>query len=117
MAADGQDAVVGFLRDPAAYGAGVTRVDLVETHISLVFLAGDRVFKLKRAVTYPYLDFSTVERRRAMCEAELRLNRRTAPELYLDVRAVVRRADGTVGWGPEGTPLDWVVVMRRFDER
>lgn len=116
-AVDGQEAVIAFLRRPAAYGAGVERVDVVETHISMVFLAGDRAYKLKRAVRYPYLDFSTVERRLAMCEAELRLNRRTAPDLYLDVRAVTRRADGTIGWGPEGVLLDGVLVMRRFDER
>jgi aminoglycoside phosphotransferase family enzyme/predicted kinase len=114
---EGQDAVIAFLREPAAYGAGATRVDVIETHISIVFLAGERAYKLKRAVKYPYLDFSTPERRRAMCEAELRLNRRTAPDLYLEVRAVTRRTDGAIGWGPEGTPLDWVLVMRRFDER
>jgi aminoglycoside phosphotransferase family enzyme len=64
----------------------------------------------------PYLDFSTSERRQAACAAELALNRRTAPELYLEVRAISRRPDGTIGWDGEGAPLDWVVVMRRFDQ-
>jgi aminoglycoside phosphotransferase family enzyme/gluconate kinase len=114
MADDAQAEIIEFLRDPAAHG--VDRVDVVETHISVVFLAGDRAYKLKRAVKYPYLDFSTVAKRRAMCRAELELNRRTAPALYREVRAVVRGADGRVGWGPDGTVLDWVVVMSRFDE-
>ena len=54
--------------------------------------------------------------RRAACEAELALNRRTAPQLYLEIRALGRLPDGTVGWNSDGTPLDWVVVMRRFDQ-
>ncbi|MBV9151975.1 MAG: AAA family ATPase, partial [Alphaproteobacteria bacterium] len=86
-----------------------------ETHISIVFLAGDRAYKLKRAVKYPYLDFSTPDLRRAACETELELNRRTAPQLYLEVRAISRLRDGSVGWGGEA-PLDWCVVMRRFDQ-
>ena len=76
----------------------------------------DRAYKLKRAVKYPYLDFSTPKRRHVACEAELALNRRTAPQLYLEVRAIGRRLDGTVGWEGEGAPFDWVVVMRRFDQ-
>ena len=56
-----------------------------ETHMSWVFLAGDRVYKLKKPVHFPYLDFSTLERREAACRAELRLNRRLAPDIYLNV--------------------------------
>jgi len=114
MADDPQAEVIEFLRDPATHG--VERVDTVETHISVVFLAGNRAYKLKRAVKYPYLDFSTVAKRRAMCRAELVLNRRTAPALYREVRAISRGPDGRIGWGPRGTVLDWVVVMARFDE-
>jgi len=73
----------------------------IDTHGAVVFLSGDRAYKLKRAVKFPYMDFSTAERRRAMCEAEVAINRRLAPEIYLGVEP----ADG-----------DWVVVMRRFDE-
>jgi uncharacterized protein len=112
---DRQD-VIAFLSDPAAYGPGVDRVDIIATHISLVFLAGDRAYKLKRAVRYPYLDFSTAERRRRACNAEVALNRRTAPDLYLEVRGVGRAGNGTVGWTGAGPRLDWVVVMRRFDQ-
>lgn len=110
-----QSAVIAFLRDPSSYGATVKRVELIETHISLVFLAGERAYKLKRAVRYPYLDFSSAERRRGACEAELALNRRTAPSLYLEVRAL-SRLDGRVLFGQNGAAVDWVVVMARFDE-
>jgi uncharacterized protein len=108
--------VIAFLRDPSSYGPGVDRVEVIETHASLVFIAGERVFKLKRAVAYPYLDFSTADLRRRACEAELVLNRRTAPALYEEVRGLFRGAGGAVGFSPNGEALDWVVVMRRFDQ-
>jgi aminoglycoside phosphotransferase family enzyme/predicted kinase len=104
------------LRDPSSHGPGVDRVEVVETHASLVFIAGEHVCKLKRAVAYPYLDFSTVDLRRRACEAELVLNRRTAPALYEEVRGLFRGADGAVSFSPHGEALDWVVVMRRFDQ-
>jgi uncharacterized protein len=108
--------VVAFLKDLSSYGPGADRVEVIETHASLVFIAGDRVFKLKRAVAYPYLDFSTADLRRRACEAELVLNRRTAPALYEEVRGLFRGADGAVSFAPNGEALDWVVVMRRFDQ-
>ena len=97
--ADDQRAVIDFLSKASSYGAAIERVDIIETHVSLVFLAGDRAYKLKRAVKFPYLDFSTAERRRVACEAELALNRRTAPNLYLEVRALTRTADGQSALG------------------
>lgn len=107
-----QQEVAAFLEDPRTHGgAAVQRID---THAAMVFLAGERAYKMKRAVRYPYLDFSTVEKRRAACQAELTLNRRTAPSLYLDVTPVVRRADGALGIGGDGAVVDWLVVMRRF---
>jgi hypothetical protein len=108
--------VIAFLKHPSSYRPGVDRVEVIETHASLVFIAGERVFKLKRAVAYPYLDFSTVGLRRRACEAELVLNRRTAPALYEEVRGLFRGADGAVSFAPNGEALDWVVVMRRFDQ-
>ena len=81
-----------------------------------MWLAGDRVYKLKRAVRFDYVDFSTIELRRAACEAEVRLNRRTAPSLYLGVRPVTRDAGGTLAIGRTGTPVDWLVEMVRFDQ-
>jgi len=113
---DDQHDVIDFLSRPSSYGAGVERVDIIETHVSLVFLAGDRGYKLKRAIKFPYLDFSSADQRRIACEAEFALNRRTAPKLYLEVRALTRAMDGGVGFGAEGRVLDWVVVMRRFDQ-
>jgi uncharacterized protein len=115
LSADQRD-VVAFLKNPSSWGPGVDRVEIIETHASLVFVAGERVFKLKRAVAYPYLDFSTADLRRRACEAELALNRRTAPALYEAVRGLFRGADGAVGFSPNGEALDWVVVMRRFDQ-
>jgi len=114
--ADDQRDVIDFLSRPSSYGAAVERVEIIETHVSLVFLAGDRGYKLKRAVKFPYLDFSSAEQRRIACEAELVLNRRTAPELYLEVRPLTRTANRSVGFGTEGRVVDWVVVMRRFDQ-
>jgi len=88
-----------FLSKASSYGTAVEPVEIIQTHVSLVFLAGDCAFKLKRAMKFPYLDFSTVEQRRVDCEAELALNRRTATKLYLEVRALTRAADGGVGFG------------------
>ena len=104
---DTQSEVVGFL-------AGQTS-ERVETHISLVFLGDGVVFKLKRAVTLPYVDFSTLEARRRACEAELAVNRRTAPTLYRRVAAITRCADGGLEWNGPGAVQDWVVEMNRFD--
>src|SRR3954451_12421992 len=115
---DEQHEVVAFLRDPASYPLGAAPVEVVETHGSLVFLAGAYAYKLKRAVKYAYLDFSTLALRLGACSAELRLNRRTAPSLYLEVRAIRRCEDGRLRWGRAGRPdhegADYVVVMRRF---
>jgi aminoglycoside phosphotransferase family enzyme len=116
MIVDDQREVAEFLLTPQAYGAGVGRVDRIDTHASSVFLAGDRAYKLKRAVRYDYLDFSTLERRRTLCHAELALNRRTAPSLYVDVVPVTREADRRLVLGGHGTPVDWLIRMRRFDQ-
>src|SRR5271165_1375939 len=107
---DDQHDVIDFLSRPSSYGAAVERVDIIETHVSLVFLAGDHAYKLKRAMKFPYLDFSFAEQRQVACEAELALNRRTAPNLYLEVRALTCTANGGVGFGIEGRAVDWVVV-------
>lgn len=109
-----QAAVIAFLADPATYGVG--SVERIDTHTAVVFLAGDRAFKLKRAVRFSYLDYSTLTARERNCRAELALNRRTAPELYDEVRPITRDGDGTLSFGGTGTVVDWVVVMRRFDQ-
>jgi aminoglycoside phosphotransferase family enzyme/predicted kinase len=116
MIDDDQREVIAFLGHAAAYGDDVGAVEMVATHASLVFLAGDRAYKLKRAVRYPYLDYSTRELRRRSCEAELVLNRRTAPSLYLKIAPVTRMAGGGLALDGDGEAIDWVVVMRRFAE-
>ncbi len=109
-----QGETVALLENPATHGGH--RPTRIDTHAAMVFLAGNRAWKLKRAVWFPFLDFSDSDRRRAACEAELRLNRRTAPELYLGCRPIVRRADGKLAIDGDGAPVDWVVEMRRFDQ-
>jgi aminoglycoside phosphotransferase family enzyme/predicted kinase len=116
MIVEDQGEVIAFLSRPGAFGSGVSRVDRVETHVSVVFLAGEQAYKLKRAVRFPYLDFSTRELRREFCEAEVRINRRTAPEIYRRVVAVNRKANGALGLGGGGQPVEWLVEMARFDE-
>jgi hypothetical protein len=91
--ADDQHEVIDFLSTSSSYRPAVERVNVIETHALLVFLAGDRANKLKRAVKYLYLDFSTAGAEVA-CEAEFTLNRRTAPEIYLEIRALTRVPDG-----------------------
>lgn len=113
-----EDDVVAALSRPETY-PGKPDVDVRETHISYVFLAGDRVYKLKKRLLLPFVDYSTPARRRAMCEEEIRLNRRLAPRVYLGVRSAVADENGTVTLGQPGDPraVDHVVEMRRFDER
>lgn len=114
MAASDQGEVIAFLADPASHGPGVGRVERIDTHGAVVFLAGEHAYKLKRAVRFPYMDFSTLEKRRAACEAEIRLNRRTAPMIYERAAPIVRTAAG-LRIGGAGEAVDWIVVMRRFD--
>src|SRR5215470_6481372 len=103
-----------FLADTATHaGAPVRRID---THSAAVFLSGDRAFKIKRAVRYPFLDFSTLARRKAACEAELEINRVFAPGLYLRVTPITRESDGTLRFAGLGESVEWAVEMRRFDE-
>lgn len=110
-----QQNIVAFLLLPEAYGlAADEKVGHIETHASHVFLAGDRAWKLKKRVKFTFLDFSTLERRKAACESEIELNRRTAPEIYLRVVPVRRRGGCFRLGGDEGEIADWLVEMRRF---
>ena len=113
-----QDEVIAFLSRPDSYGPGVDSVERHETHGAIVFLAGDRAYKLKRAVKFPYMDYSTVDLRREMSVRELAVNRRTAPKLYLEVRPIVGDA-GALRFGSgsdSDRAVDWVVVMHRFPQ-
>src|SRR5436190_23696251 len=89
---ESQEPVFALLADPATHGgAEVKRID---THAAVVFLAGERVLKVKRAVKFPFLDFSTLDRRKAACEAEIAVNKPYAPEIYRGVVPITRGADG-----------------------
>jgi len=117
MIPDSQRDTFAFLARPDSHGPGVSRVDQVHTHISAIFLGGDRALKLKRAVTLPFVDFAPPEARRRACEAEVALNSRGAPDLYRGVRTITREADGHLALDGLGEPVDWVVEMARFDEQ
>jgi hypothetical protein len=112
--ADDQREVIAFLSSPATHQ--VATVERIDTHTSVVFLAGTRAYKLKRAVHFDYVDFSSLERRQYCCEAEIRLNRRTAPTLYKGVVPVVRSLHGPLSLGGEGSVIEWLVEMQRFDQ-
>jgi uncharacterized protein len=111
---DPQSEVLAALADPATHGGqAVKRID---THAAAVFLAGPRAYKIKRAVRYPFLDFSTLEKRKAACEAELAVNRPYAPQLYRRVLPITREPDGALALDGAGAPVEWAVEMIRFDE-
>jgi aminoglycoside phosphotransferase family enzyme/predicted kinase len=111
---ESQDAVFALMGDPATHrGATVRRID---THAAAVFLAGERAYKIKRAVKFPFLDYSSITKRKAACEAELEVNRPFAPSIYRRVVAITREADGQLALDGRGVPVDWAVEMRRFDE-
>jgi aminoglycoside phosphotransferase family enzyme len=110
------DEKVSFLSRSTSYPSPVGDVGRRETHMSWVFLAGQEAYKLKKPVQFAYLDFSTLARREMACRAELRLNRRLAPEVYYAVMPIVRSARG-LAIGGSGQIVDWLVVMRRLDER
>ena len=114
MTGTDQQSVVDYLMRPVTHGGAA--VERIDTHSAMVFLAGSRALKLKRGVWFDYLDFSTEPLRRAACEAEVRINRRTAPEVYRGVVAVTRQANGSLALGGQGTPVDWLVDMVRFDQ-
>ncbi|MEJ8571153.1 AAA family ATPase [Microbaculum marinum] len=113
---DVQADVEAFLSDPATYGGRVAEVGRIDTHAAIVFLAGDDVYKIKRAVRFPFLDFSTPDKRRRACEREVELNRLTAPELYLGAVPIVRSPEGRLSFSGRGPVVEWAVHMRRFDE-
>jgi uncharacterized protein len=111
---DTQEPVLALLGRPATHdGHAVKRID---THAASVFLAGERAYKIKRAVRFPFLDFSTIEKRKAACEAEIAVNRAFAPEIYRRVVAITREANGALALGGRGEPVEWAVEMRRFDD-
>lgn len=115
MNSTGQTDAIALLTDAGRLGIAAP-VETIETHISRIFLAGDRAFKMKRAVKLPYADFSTPELRLAACRKEVELNSPTAPGLYLGVRRITRQTNGKAAFDGEGELIDAVVEMKRFDQ-
>jgi uncharacterized protein len=101
---------------PAAFPHAVSRMHVIETHISWIVLTGQFAYKFKKPVRYDFLDASTLERRRELCKEELRLNRRLAPDLYVDVVALTRE-DGQLKVGGDGPAVEYAVRMHEFDPR
>ncbi len=110
---ENQEAIFRFLAEPSTHGgAAVKRID---THAAAVFLAGPAAYKVKRAVKFPFLDFSTREKRRAALDAEIEANRPFTPELYIGLIPIVRR-NGALAFSDEGDAVEWALKMHRFDE-
>jgi len=108
-----QERVFAFLTDPATH-RDVRRID---THAASVFLEGNRALKVKRAVRFPFLDYSTLEKRKAACDEELKINRRFAPQIYRRVVPITQKSDGSLSVDEGGTPVEYAIEMARFDER
>lgn len=113
---DDQDKVIAFLSRAESYGTPALPVARINTHISAIFLVGDRAFKLKRNVRYSYADFSELWQREKYCKLELELNRRSAPDLYKGVHTITEDEDGRLAFDGQGRVLDWVLEMKRFDQ-
>jgi len=116
-----QAALIAALRDPARYPHPAGTVERIETHISHVLLAGEYAYKIKKPVNLGFLDFSTLAARRFYCEEELRLNRRLAPQLYLELVAICGSARApvlvpAVGTTEEAGVIEYAVKMRRFPQ-
>jgi uncharacterized protein len=108
-----QERVFAFLTEPAAH----PHVRRIDTHAASVFLEGARALKIKRAVRFPFLDYSTLERRKAACDDEIRINRQFAPQIYRRVVPITEEEDGSLEIGGHGAPIEFAIEMARFDER
>ncbi|MFA7318967.1 MAG: aminoglycoside phosphotransferase, partial [Sulfuricella sp.] len=116
MAENSQSALIRALLDPGCYDHPVAAVELIETHISWVLLTGSHAYKIKKAVNLGFLDFSTLEKRRFYCQEELRLNRRFAPRLYLDLIPISGTPQQPVLNGG-GAAIEYAVKMRQFPQQ
>ncbi|MCR6736977.1 MAG: AAA family ATPase [Afipia sp.] len=110
-----QEQVLAALMDPALHGDHPVR--RIDTHAASVFLSGSRALKVKRAVRFPFLDYSTLVRRKAACDEELKINRFFAPQIYRRVIPITQRGDGRFAVNGDGPAVEWAIEMTRFDER
>jgi aminoglycoside phosphotransferase family enzyme/predicted kinase len=107
-----QERVFAFLTDPATH----SQVRRIDTHAASVFLEAERALKIKRAIRFPYLDYSTLARRKAACEQEITINRRFAPQIYRRVVPITEDSEGALSIDGEGRPVEFAIEMARFDE-
>jgi len=107
--------IIEELSRPEAYPEPIQGVRVLQTHISIVFLAGSRVYKVKKPVDLGFLDFTTLDKRHHFCLEELTLNRRLSPALYIDVIPITEQ-NGNLKFGGSGTPVEYAVRMKRLDE-
>ncbi len=114
-AATSQSDVIKFLANADNY-PGVDIVQRIDTHAAIIFLAGSRAYKIKRQVVYPFLDFSTLEKRRLVCENEIKVNQDNAPQIYDKVIPITVETDGSLKIDGTGEIVEWAVRMVRFDE-
>ena len=110
-----QTDVISFLSDPHNHGETET-VQRIDTHAAIVFLAGPLAYKIKRDVSYPFLDFSTLEKRQQACQHELEVNQTYAQQIYISTVAITRQADNGLKINGTGEVVEWAVLMKRFDE-
>jgi aminoglycoside phosphotransferase family enzyme len=106
---------VDWLKNPTSYGDCAQRVEFIETHISSVFLTDRFAYKLKKPVKFEFVDFSTLEARRAACRAEVDLNRRLTTDVYLGVIPVLEDTEGRLTLTEDGVVVDFLVKMRRLN--
>lgn len=111
-----QKETIAFLRQPASYPGHVGSVKVVETHAAMVFLTERDAFKIKKAVTFSYLDFGTLEKRKAACDHELKISQPHAPQIYLDVVKITRDVTGQLAINGAGETVEWALHMRRFPD-
>lgn len=109
------DQVCSFLSDPKSHGQE-NRIEVITTHAARIFLSETMAYKIKLPITYDYLDFSTLSRRKAVCERELEINKPHAPKIYESVVAIRRSDDGQLSFDDIGPPVEWAIKMRRFPE-
>ncbi len=105
-----QGEIFAFLAQPSAYGlpdSAKNAIKRIDTHGAVVFLAGPDAYKVKRAIYYPFMDFSTLEKRRAASENEIRVNRPNAPDIYLEVLPIRRTPQGLRLGGEDGDIIEW----------
>lgn len=114
MAATPLRSKVHALRRPGCYAGAVARVEAVETHMSWVFLTEAHAYKMKKPVRHDGMDFTTLAKRHFYCDEELRLNRRLAPDVYLDVVPLTLERSGGLHVAGAGRAVEWLVKMRRL---